>query len=327
MSNLRIFRYIAIICLFASTSARLMSIEVLEVKILDSYSITKTFPGKLLPIEQSKLAFEIPGKINKINVDVGDSVIQGQILAKLDNREALAKVNQARASYDLSKQVLDRFEDLRAQGHISIQDLDKARSDFIIAESQYEFFKVKLEQTNLVSPFNGVIQNRFLDTGTVINSGIPILEIIDSNYVEAHISVPVIYLEDMQINQEYDFEFDGEIVKATFTKLAPMSPGGSNSRLAIFKFSEFFNPGSIANLQLKISKQAKGTWVPLKSLSQSDQGLWTIYTIDDNKTVVRDIVEIVYFEDDYAFVSGTIKSGDLVVLGGASKIIEGKKIN
>ena len=322
MSNFR-YLFLAVILI----SFKVYSIEVLEVKILNSYSITKEFPGKLLPIEQSKLSFEIPGKINKINVDVGDSVIQGQILAKLDNREALAKANQARASYDLSKQVLERFEDLREQGHISIQDLDKAKSDFIIAKSQYEFFKVKLEQTNLVSPFNGVIQNRFLDTGTVINSGIPILEIIDSNYVEAHISVPVIYLEDMQINQEYDFEFDGEIVKATFTKLAPMSPGGSNSRLAIFKFSEFFNPGSIANLQLKISKQAKGTWVPLKSLSQSDQGLWTIYTIDNNKTVVRDIVEIVHFEDDYAFVSGTIKSGDLVVLGGASKIIEGKKIN
>ena len=322
MSN---FRYLFLAVIFISF--KVYSIEVLEVKILNSYSITKEFPGKLLPIEQSKLSFEIPGKINKINVDVGDSVIQGQILAKLDNREALAKANQARASYDLSKQVLERFEDLREQGHISIQDLDKAKSDFIIAKSQYEFFKVKLEQTNLVSPFNGVIQNRFLDTGTVINSGIPILEIIDSNYVEAHISVPVIYLEDMQINKEYDFEFDGEIVKATFTKLAPMSPGGSNSRLAIFKFSEFFNPGSIANLQLKISKQAKGTWVPLKSLSQSDQGLWTIYTIGNNKTVVRDIVEIVHFEDDYAFVSGTIKSGDLVVLGGASKIIEGKKIN
>jgi RND family efflux transporter MFP subunit len=322
MSN---FRYLFLAVIFISF--KVYSIEVLEVKILNSYSITKEFPGKLLPIEQSKLSFEIPGKINEINVDVGDSVTQGQILAKLDNREALAKANQARASYDLSKQVLERFEDLREQGHISIQDLDKAKSDFIIAKSQYEFFKVKLEQTNLVSPFNGVIQNRFLDTGTVINSGIPILEIIDSNYVEAHISVPVIYLEDMQINQEYDFEFDGEIVKATFTKLAPMSPGGSNSRLAIFKFSEFFNPGSIANLQLKISKQAKGTWVPLKSLSQSDQGLWTIYTIDNNKTVVRDIVEIVHFEDDYAFVSGTIKSGDLVVLGGASKIIEGKKIN
>ena len=322
MSN---FKYLLLIgFIFPS---KVSSIEVLEVKILNSYSITKEFPGKLLPIEQSKLAFEIPGKIKKINVDVGDSVNEGEILAKLDDREALAQVNQAKASYDLSKQILERFEDLRKQGHISIQDLDKAKSDFIIAESQYEFYKVKLEQTSLISPFNGVIQNRFLDTGTVINSGIPILEIIDSNYVEAHISVPVIYLQDMQLEEKYNFKFDGEIVKATFSKLAPMSPGGSNSRLAIFKFSEFFNPGSIANLQLKISKQAKGTWVPLKSLSQSDQGLWTIYTIDNNNIVVRDIVEIVYFENDYAFVSGTIKNGDLVVLGGASKIIEGKKIN
>ena len=322
MSN---FKYLLLIGLIFPS--KVFSIEVLEVKILNSYSITKEFPGKLLPIEQSKLAFEIPGKIKKINVDVGDSVNEGEILAKLDDREALAQVNQAKASYDLSKQILERFEDLRKQGHISIQDLDKAKSDFIIAESQYEFYKVKLEQTSLISPFNGVIQNRFLDTGTVINSGIPILEIIDSNYVEAHISVPVIYLQDMQLEEKYNFKFDGEIVKATFSKLAPMSPGGSNSRLAIFKFSEFFNPGSIANLQLKISKQAKGTWVPLKSLSQSDQGLWTIYTIDNNNIVVRDIVEIVYFENDYAFVSGTIKNGDLVVLGGASKIIEGKKIN
>ena len=116
--------------------SKVFSIEVMEVKILNSYSITKEFPGKLLPIEQSKLAFEIPGKIKKINVDVGDSVNEGEILAKLDDREALAQVNQAKASYDLSKQVLERFEDLRKQGHISVQDLDKAKSDFIIAKSQ-----------------------------------------------------------------------------------------------------------------------------------------------------------------------------------------------
>ena len=320
-------KIISIFFLTIVFSLEVFSIEVLEVKILNAFSIKKEFPGKLLPIEQSKIAFEIPGKINEIYVDVGDSVLKGQVLAKLDDREAIAQLNQAQASYNLSKQVLDRFEDLRKQGHISIQDLDKAKSDFIIAKSQYEFYKVKLEQTNLISPFNGVIQGRFLDTGTVINSGKPILEIIDSNYVEAHISIPTIYLEDMQLQEEYNFEFDGEIIKATFSKLAPMSPGGSNSRLAIFKFNKFFNPGSIANLQLKISKEAKGTWVPLKSLSQSDQGLWTIYTIDTKNTVVRDIVEIIYFEDNYAFVNGTIKDGDLVVLGGASKIIEGKKIN
>ena len=324
MSNFRLNKIFLSIGLILSSN--IFSIEVLEVKILDSYSITKKFPGKLLPIEQSKLAFEISGKINNVYVDVGDSVKKGQVLAKLDDREASAQLNQAKAAFELSKQILERFENLRQQGHISIQDLDKARSDYIIAKSQFEFFEVKLQQTNLLAPFNGVIQSRFLDTGTVINSGIPILEIIDSNYVEAHISVPVVYLKDMEIGKEYNFEFDGKITKAVFSKLAPMSPGGSDSRLAIFKFNEFFNPGSIANLEIKITENLRGTWVPLKSLSQSDQGLWSVYTIENN-IVVKDLIEIIYFEDDYAYVRGTLKNNDLVVLGGASKIIEGKRIN
>ena len=102
MSNFKQFKLLIIFCLFASFEV--MSIEVLEVKILNSYSITKQFPGKLLPIEQSKLAFEIPGKIKRIYVDVGDYVKKGDVLAKLDDRESNAQLNQAKAKYDLSKQ-------------------------------------------------------------------------------------------------------------------------------------------------------------------------------------------------------------------------------
>ena len=308
-------------------SAFIQSVEVLEVKILDSYTITKEFPGKLLPTEQSKLAFEISGKIKNIYVDVGDSVEKGDILAKLDDREALARLNQAKASFDLSKQILERFQDLKSQGHISIQELDKAQSDFIIAKSEFEYFKVKLEQTNLISPFKGVIQDRFIDTGTVINQGVHVLEIIDSNNVEAHISLPVSYLNDMKVGKKYKFKIDGDTKEALFYRLAPMYPGGSDSRLAIFKFDEFIKPGSIANLNLQINKSSRGTWVPLKSLSQSDQGLWALYTINEQNIVVRDLVQIIYFEDEYAFVRGTIKDGDLIVLGGAAKIIPGKIIN
>ena len=312
---------------FILFSINIESLEVLEVKMLNSYSLTKQFPGKLLPVEQSKLSFEIPGKIKNIYVDVGDNVKEGQVLAKLDDREAIARLNQVKASYDLSKQIFERFQDLRKQGHISIQELDKAISDLTIAKSEHEFYEVKLEQTSLISPYDGVIQNRFLDSGTVINQGIPILEVIDSNFVEAHISMPVQYLNDMRIGDEYDFEIDGKDFKAQLSRLAPMSPGGSDSRLAIFKFNNFINPGSIAKLSLKINKISRGTWVPLRSLSQSDQGLWALYTIDEKNIVVRDLVEIVYFEDQYAFVNGTIKDGDLIVLGGAAKIIPGKRIN
>jgi len=302
------------------------SLEILEVKLMDSYKITREFPGKLLPAEQSNLAFEIPGKINVINVDIGDAVRKGEILAELDDREATAQLKQAKARYDLALQILDRYKDLRSEGHISIQDLDNANSEELIAKSQYEFFKVKLEQTKLIAPFDGVIQNRYLDTGSVINGRIPIVEILGSKNVEAHISIPLKFIDKLIIGNSYDFTIGNKKSKGVLERLAPMTPGGSDNRLAIFNFDTFFDPGSIAELKLSLNVEGRGTWVPIKSLSQSEQGIWAIYTINEEKVVVRDLVEIIYFEDEYAYVDGTLNDGDLVILGGAQKIIEGKSI-
>jgi len=308
-------------------SSELLSLEILEVKMMDSYKITREFPGKLLPAQQSNLAFEIPGKINVINVDIGDAVKKGQILAELDNREATAQLKQAKAKYDLALQILNRYKDLRSEGHISIQDLDNANSEEIIAKSQFEFYKVKLEQTKLIAPFDGVIQNRYLDTGSVINGGIPILEILGSKNVEAHISIPLKFVDKLNIGNSYDFKIGNKRPKGVLARLAPMTPGGSDNRLAIFNFDTFFDPGSIAELKLSINTQGRGTWVPIKSLSQSEQGIWAIYTVNDKKVVVRDLVEILYFEGEYAYVNGTLNDGDLIILGGAQKIIEGKSLN
>ena len=308
-------------------SSELLSLEILEVKMMDSYKITREFPGKLLPAQQSNLAFEISGKINVINVDIGDAVKKGQILAELDNREATAQLKQAKAKYDLAIQVLNRYKDLRSEGHISIQDLDNANSEELIAKSQYEFFKVKLEQTKLIAPYDGVIQNRYLDTGSVINGGIPIVEILGSKNVEAHISIPLKFIDKLNIGNFYDFKIGNKKSKGILARLAPMTPGGSDNRLAIFNFDTFFDPGSIAELKLSLNIIGRGTWVPIKSLSQSEQGIWAVYTVNDKKVVVRDLVEILYFEGEYAFVNGTLNDGDLLVLGGAQKIIEGKSLN
>ena len=308
-------------------SSELFSLEILEVKMMDSYKITREFPGKLLPAQQSNLAFEIPGKINIINVDIGDAVKKGQILAELDNREAIAQLKQAKAKYDLALQILNRYKDLRSEGHISIQDLDNANSEELIAKSQYEFYKVKLEQTKLIAPFDGVIQNRYLDTGSVISGGIPIIEILGSKNVEAHISIPLKFIDKLNIGDSYDFKIGDKRPTGVLARLAPMTPGGSDNRLAIFNFDTFFYPGSIAELKLSLNIEGRGTWVPIKSLSQSEQGIWAIYTVNDKKVVVRDLVEILYFEGEYAFVNGTLNDGDLVVLGGAQKIIEGKSLN
>jgi len=64
----------------------------------------------------------------------------------------------------------------------------------------------------------------------------------------------------------------------------------------------------------------------MQALSQSDGGLWTVYTIDNTSTVTKELIEVIYYEGNNVFVSGTLKNGDLVVKGGARKVIEGQSL-
>ena len=303
-------------------------LEVLEVKTSQSYEISKNLPGELLPFQQSKIAFEITGRISSIFVDIGDRVKKDEVLAKLDDSEVNANLEQAVARLDLANQVLNRFEDLRKKGFISIQDFDKAKSEYLVAKSQVKFFEVKKSQTILRAPYDGFIQNRFVDEGTVINGSNPILEILDANKVEAHVSIPENLVNNLEVLNDYVFEIGQEKAKGKFKRLAPMSASGSNSRLAIFEFSDFFIPGSVIDLIIKIKKSEQGIWLPINSLSQSEQGLWSVYTVSDDGSnrVEKDLVRILHFENNYAYVSGTLKDGDLVILGGLSKIIEGQTL-
>ena len=303
-------------------------LEVLEVKTSQSYEISKNLPGELLPFQQSKIAFEITGRISSIYVDIGDRVKKDDVLAKLDDSEVNANLEQAVARLDLANQVLNRFEDLRKKGFISIQDFDKAKSEYLVAKSQVKFFEVKKSQTILRAPYDGFIQNRFVDEGTVINGSNPILEILDANKVEAHVSIPENLVNNLEVSNDYTFEIGQEKAIGKFKRLAPMSASGSNSRLAIFEFTDFFIPGSVIDLIIKIRKSEQGVWLPINSLSQSEQGLWSVYTVSDDGSnrVEKDLVRILHFENNYAYVSGTLKNGDLVILGGLSKIIEGQTL-
>jgi len=302
------------------------SLEITTIEIQDSYKSTQRFPGKILPINYSKLSFEIPGKLSEVSVDLGDAVASEQILAFLDPAEMQANLNQALARFDLASQALVRFQDLKDKGFISNQELDKANSEYLVAKAQADLYQVKMEQTKIRAPFAGFIQNRFLDSGTVVSPGIPILEIIDSSGVEAHVSVPGSIIQTLEVGSKYNFSINKKIYPATLKRFTQMSSQGSNNRLCIFEFETFINPGSISYLELKQTIEGQGAWVPLKSLSQGTQGLWNLYTVTKDVIgqylVSKQIVEIIHIEGAAAFISGTISTGDMVASGGAAKVID-----
>jgi RND family efflux transporter MFP subunit len=302
------------------------NIESYEVKIIEEFKINKLLPGKITPKRQSILGFEISGKLKKVVVDIGDEVNEGDLLAELEDSEALANYNEAKAKFSMFEKIFERSLSLNKDNFVSDQELEKAESNFLVAQAQFDKALIKFQQTKILAPYDGIIQNRFLDEGSIINASIPIVEILDSKFVEAKVSLPKSLVNILDLGKEYKFLIEDKEYTGKLTRIAPMSEKGTNNKLGLFEFNDFFNPGATARLVLSTTESKKGAWVPLNSLSQSEQGLWNLYTVSSSNLAQKDYVELIHIENNMAYVSGTIKDGDLVIIGGASKVAEGQNI-
>ena len=318
--------YLVLVMFLSGLIASEKNIESYEVKIIEEFKINKLLPGKITPKRQSILGFEISGKLKKVVVDIGDEVNEGDLLAELEDSEALANYNEAKAKFSMFEKIFERSLSLNKDNFVSDQELEKAESNFLVAQAQFDKALIKFQQTKILAPYDGIIQNRFLDEGSIINASIPIVEILDSKFVEAKVSLPKSLVNILDIGKEYEFLIEDKEYTGKLTRIAPMSEKGTNNKLGLFEFNDFFNPGATARLVLSTTESKKGAWVPLNSLSQSEQGLWNLYTVSSSNLAQKDYVELIHIENNMAYVSGTIKDGDLVIIGGASKVAEGQNI-
>lgn len=301
-------------------------VDLHEVTIVDAYGVDKMLPAKVVPKRQSILGFEVPGKVKIIKVDIGDKVTQGDLLAELENSEALALLNEAKANLSMAENILERSKALDQVNYVSEQRLENEEFGFLIAKAKHDRALTKFRQTKILAPYDGIIQSRLLDEGSIVNPSVPIFEILDSKTVEASVSLPKSIIEEVSVGQKYAFTIGDESFDATLTRLAPMSSKGSDNRLGIFAFDAFFNPGETARLVVNVKQAKRGTWVPLNALSQAEQGLWAVFTVANDNSAQKDYVELIHIEKSMAYVSGTLKTGDRVIIGGASKVADGQAV-
>ncbi|MDA9919723.1 efflux RND transporter periplasmic adaptor subunit [Porticoccaceae bacterium] len=301
-------------------------VDLHQVTIVDAYGVDKMLPAKVVPKRQSTLGFEVPGKVKIINVDIGDRVTQGDLLAELEDSEALARLNEAKANLSMAKNTVERSKTLDQANYVSEQRLENEEFGLAIASAQYDRALTKFRQTKILAPYDGIIQSRLLDEGSIVNPSVPVLEILDSKTVEARVSLPKSIIGRVSLGTKYPFIIGDESFDATLTRLAPMSSRGSDNRLGIFAFDAFFNPGETARLVLNVKQAKRGAWVPLNALSQAEQGLWAVFTVASDNSAQKDYVELIHIEKSMAYVSGTLKTGDRVIVGGASKVAEGQAV-
>lgn len=187
--------------------------------------------GTVDAAKQSILSFGVSGKVDEIAVAEGEEVVEGQMLANLDDEpfrikleDARAKLNSCRAKFLEAQATLNRTENLFKQNAASQKDLEAATASLAVANNDLKAAQGALSQaeldqsrTRLVAPFSGKIVESYVDPFQEINTGEPIFSIQSDDMLEINIRVPETLIR---------FVDYGQAVKVTFPSLPKITASG-----------------------------------------------------------------------------------------------------
>lgn len=330
---------------------QLLTVEVFAAQIADRYETRRRFPGRINSAQVADLSFQVGGEITAVDVEIGDRVQQGAALARLDPvrlelraREAKAALGEAEAELKRAQASLERTRELFADGFATSQDnddaiaaRDSARERVVRLRRSADAAAEDLDDAMLVAPFSGAIVARYLDAGTVVNAGQPVLRINQDGKLEAQIGVPGDLAADIEIGQAFDLEVAGRMVSAMVQGIGDDIEEATRSVAIRFSINEVENaaaasaltPGALVRLVLAEERRGRGAWVPLSAIVESYRGLWSVFVVVDEDNVSRirrKDVTIVAIGEDRVYVDGTIEDGDRVVRAAPFRFVPGQEV-
>lgn len=147
--------------------------------------------GSLNAWQEAIIASEISGlRIIEVLVDVGDQVQKGQELVKLSQASVKADLAQAQAKLDEARTNAQRARRLKVSGALPAQQIDQYLTGEAVAQAALDAQQIRLAQTRVVAPDNGVISARSATLGAVVQTGTELFRMVRQNRIEWRAEVP-----------------------------------------------------------------------------------------------------------------------------------------
>lgn len=329
-----------------STTSRELPVRTVNVKMENGYFAKRTFTGRAVAGRISPLAFELNGTLKTVHVDMGSEVKKGDRLAELDTAvldarrgELLAEKDEVTANLELANRTLKRVSDTFKQGHASAQRLDEAEANAISLRARLARLNASLHSLDvdinraiIKAPFSGTITTRMLDEGTIVNTGLAVLELSEDSQMEARIGMPPEYAKAIKNGAEFSLR-DRErrpIKNVTVRSVVPVITGTTRTMMVSFDLpSNSTSRGELINAVVDDWQESEGAWLPLRALSADVRGLWRVYKVfntADGPKVRFENVQVHYSDGNSVFVSGTIKDGDVIIADGIDKLAPGQRV-
>jgi RND family efflux transporter MFP subunit len=204
--------------------------------------------GSLKAVNSAVVKARAAGELQGLTVREGDTVKAGQVLARVDATEYVARVQQAQQQADAAKSQIDiaqrQFDNnkaLVAQGFISktaldtsLNSLDAAKATYKAAVAAVDMNRKTLDDTVLRAPISGVVSQRLAQPGERVAVDAKVVEIVDLGQLELEATLSGADSVDVRVGQDALLQVEGTSrpVRARVARINPSAQPGSRSVLA-----------------------------------------------------------------------------------------------
>lgn len=156
-------------------------------------STIKVF-GTIQPRAEVPLISEVSGRLIYLGVKVGDEVRKGEVIARIDPLLKESTLASARVLLDKAKRDVQRTEQLQKEGNMTLSDVESAQLNYASALANFTLAERDRENCTIRAPFSGVVTSLNIHHGSVIQQGVPLLQLMDNTelYVATRISEQVL---------------------------------------------------------------------------------------------------------------------------------------
>ena len=327
-----------------------MTVETTTTKRLD-VAERVTVVGNLIGALTVDVVPKVSGRIEAVNVRLGDQVRRGQLLATLEDRELREQVRQTEASLEVSNATvrqreadlknaqsnLERSRNLFARNLIARQTLDdaEARYDAAVAQvdlaraqgtqasARLEELRINLSNTRILSPVDGFVGSRRLDPGAFVGTNSSFLSVVDIHFVRLVANLVEKDLRRIILGMPAQVEVDaypGEVFQGHVARLAPvLDPATRTAQMEVEvpNPASRLKPGMYARVQFVVLQRSNALTVPRNAIVDLE-GTRGVFVADGKTARFKPIKSGIVDGEAVEITEGLTDGTTVVTLGSAS---------
>lgn len=305
-------------------------VEVMDVSrgtISAYYSNTATLEA----VEEANIVSKVRGIIQEINVEEGDDVRAGQVIAKIEDDQYRIEAERAKATLDRMYNDFQRNKELFDKQLISAEVYENSRFEYEAQKSAYELAQLNYQHTSIKSPISGVISERMVKKGNMIGIDQQVFRVTDFDPIQAILYVPEHERSKIRNGQRAELLADaipGQLFTGRIERISPtIDPTTGTFKVTVYmdQNQENLRPGMFGRVKIVYDTRENTKMIPKAAIISEDE-TQSVFVIKDS-LAFRKNIRTGYINGTNIEVIDGLEDGEMVVTTGQGSLTDSTKVN